>query len=215
MEEQAIWIAYAVSNIVSILFLWAALKFHSNTTSESRIMKKWLIWFWIIGFPAMLQAQPEAQPPAISAGASAILYQSGFATQSGLGAELALQGPLFQQTDWQLGLRMGLDPVLPEAFGRILLGQQIGRWRPAIGLEIGITGRARFEDGNSLLLETRRAMVKDIGPVYLAVHAAPLSFCLNSRWRISALEVDFGSHLDHLGRTLRLQLGLLSLARSL
>jgi hypothetical protein len=111
-------------------------------------------------------------------------------------------------------VRLGLGPVLPEIFGRIVLIQEVGNWRPDIGIEIGVTARAQFQEGTGLLAETREAMNQEVGIVYLSIHAAPLSFRIKEKWRLSALELDFGTHFVDFGRTLRGQLTLFSISRN-
>jgi hypothetical protein len=134
--------------------------------------------------------------------------------QNSFGIEAAVRGKINAPLDWQAGLRLGLNPVLPEGFVRLLSKQDMGVWQPEIGLELGITARAYFEDGKNLLRETREAMTTDINAFYMAVHAAPLAFQLGKGWRLSAMEIDAGTHFSNFGRTLRLQLGIISAGKS-
>jgi hypothetical protein len=126
---------------------------------------------------------------------------------------MAISGNIQGPFNWQAGLRLGLGPLLPEGFGRLLINQDLRAWHPNIGVELGITTRDYFEDGSSLLQETRKAMQDGIWPVYVAVHAAPVKFFFKKGWTVSALEVDLGTQLSDFGRTLRVRLGLFSVGK--
>ncbi len=112
---------------------------------------------------------------------------------------------------WVLGLgaRLGLGPVLPEGYVRLSAAPDLGRWAPSLGLELGLSARTEFPEGDALLRETREAAEEGVGAGYVAVRAEPLSFRW-ARWRVSVLEVHVGTHLQDPGRTLRVQLGLLT-----
>jgi hypothetical protein len=105
--------------------------------------------------------------------------------------------------------------LLPEVYARLIASVEIGSWQPAAGIEIGVTRRARFDEGKKLLRETRAALEDDISPFFVAVHTAPVSFKAWDRWRLSFLELQFGTHLSHFGRTLRAQVGLVSVGATL
>ena len=149
-----------------------------------------------------------------STGISFLLYQSVFSFQESFAGETALRGRLAASWDWQAGVRLGSGPVRPEVFGRLLAAPHLGAWRPYVGLELGLTGRAQFEEGPKLLRETRQATEGDISPVYIAGCAVPLSFKVWDNWRFSAMETHFGTHVGHTGRTARFQLSLLSVSRA-
>lgn len=146
----------------------------------------------------------------ITAGMGMLIYQSAYNLQNSFGFEAAVRNTITGPLDWQGGIRIELDPVLPEVFGRVLLQQETGAWRPEIGLELGVTGRAKFEDGAFLLRESREAMQTDINAFYMAIHTAPLSFKIKERWKLSIAEIDFGTHFSHIGRTLRAQVTVVS-----
>lgn len=167
----------------------------------------------ILILPVFSQDHKEKRNYEISAGFSMLIYQSAYNMQDALGFEAALRSKITGPVDWQAGARIGLGPVLPEVFGRVLLQQESGAWRPEIGLELGVTGRAKFEDGAFLLRETREAMQTDINSFYMAIHAAPLSFKIKEKWKLSLLEIDFGTHFAHIGRTLRAQVTVVSAGR--
>jgi hypothetical protein len=151
----------------------------------------------------------------VSTGFSMLLYQSAFSFQDNSGVEVAARGGLRGSLDWQAGMRMGFGPALSEGFAGILAAPEFRYWRPHVGIEVGVTQRARFEEGGLLLRETRRAMEDDISAVYIAMNAAPLSFRIHDVWRLSILELQVGTHLSHPGRTLRVQMGLLQIGRAL
>jgi len=149
----------------------------------------------------------------ISAGTGVVIYQSAFATQNITGLEVAARGGLHHPIQWQAGARFWLEPTSPELFGRLLFSQQSGSWSPMVGLELGATGKPKFGEGSKLLRETRQAMLTDSGPFYMSIHIAPLSFTWSETWRISAAEINFGTHLKNMGRTLRLHLSIISLSK--
>jgi len=151
----------------------------------------------------------------ISGGFALTLYQSVYSFQQSAAFETAVMKEITPGWNWQAGARLGLSPARPEGFFRLLAAQQIGIWRPLVGIETGITNRARFDEGEKLLRETRQAMEDGISHFYVAGYAAPLSFHIKNRWRISAFELQFGTHIGHTGRTARLQISVLSIGIAL
>lgn len=164
-----------------------------------------------------IQAQSSEYHPGIeiSAGAGTIIYQSAFATENFTGFELNATGAMAGPVRWQAGARCWLKPTLPEVFGRILFNQQSGAWSPAAGIEIGATAGPEFGEGSQLLRETRKALLKEAGPFYLSGYIAPLSFRWGDTWRVSAAEINVGTHFKNIGRTLRVYVNLFSLSRTL
>ena len=151
-----------------------------------------------------------AQGVEVSSGVSLLLYQSVFSFEPSVAVETAAGGRLAGSWAWQAGARVAFDPVLPEAFARVLAAPWVGRWRPSVGLELGLTARGRFEEGDALLREMRAASEEDISPFYVAAHAAPLSFRIGDTWRVSVAEIHAGTHLGNTGRTTRAQIGVVS-----
>ncbi len=160
------------------------------------------------------QNQNPRRPLEVQAGFGMLITQSVFSMQNGYAPSLAVAREFHESLAWQAGLRLGMKPVLPEVFGRLLVRPRVGSWQPAVGIEVGATRRTRFDAGKALLRETREAMQGGIGPFYLAIHAAPLSFGFKEKWKVSLLEIDFGTHLSHPGRSLRAQVMLLTLTRN-
>lgn len=160
--------------------------------------------------PLFSQEKQDKKSFEVTAAYSMLFYQSAYNLQNASGIEAAIGSEINDPLRWQAGLRVGLDPLLPEVFGRIMLQQEAGAWRPQIGLELGATGRAKFEDGAFLLRETREAMQTGIDAGYLAIHTAPLSFRISKNWNLSIAEIDFGTHFTQIGRTLRAQVTLIS-----
>jgi len=160
--------------------------------------------------PLFAQEKQDKKSFEVTAGYSMLFYQSAYNLQNASGIEASIGREISDPLRWQAGLRVGLDPLLPEVFGRILLQEEVGSWRPQIGLELGVTGRAKFEDGAFLLRETREAMQTGIDAGYLAIHTAPLSFRISKNWNLSIAEIDFGTHFTRIGRTLRAQVTLIS-----
>jgi hypothetical protein len=167
----------------------------------------------LLSSPAFTQEKKPRNAYEVSIGFGMLVYQSVYSLQNGFGIEAAVRSRIAGPVDWQAGLRLGFNPALPEVFGRVLLIQEVGVWNPDIGLELGITTRARFNEGSALLRETREAMQIGLGVFYMSIHAAPLSFRIKEKWRLSTLEVDFGTHFADFGRTLRGQLTILSISR--
>ena len=153
---------------------------------------------------------PERKEYEVNAGFGMLIYQSAYNLQNSFGIEAAVKSKIKGPIDWQAGLRLGFNPVLPEFFGRILANQHVGIWHPEIGLELGFTNRTYFEDGAILLQETRKAMQTDISAFYVAIHTAPLAFEIRENWKLSLIEVDFGTHFSNFGRTLRAQVMVIS-----
>jgi hypothetical protein len=99
-------------------------------------MKKilFLIFFSFLIIPLFSQEKNQRSDIEVSAGFGMLIYQSAYNMQDASGIEAALRGNIDGTFDWQAGLRLGLDPVLPEVFGRLLILQEVGAWRPEIGL---------------------------------------------------------------------------------
>lgn len=170
-----------------------------------------------LGLLISARAFPQNDSPEgkfeVNAGFGMLIYQSAYNMQDSYGLEAAIRGRIIDPIDWQAGLRTGLDPFLPEIFGRVLAHQEVSAWRPEIGLELGYSSRVYFDDGALLLRETREAMQTDINGFYMAIHTAPAAFSIRKNWKISVMEIDFGSHFTNMGRTLRAQVTVISLGR--
>lgn len=168
-----------------------------------------LIMLW----PAHLSHALGFDDVEVSSGLSTTMYQSVFSFGNSMAVETSARGALSGLLGWEAGVRLGFGPARPEGFVRILAEPADGAWDPVTGLELGLTGRARFDDGEKLLRETRAAMEEDISPVYIAVHSEPLAFRFGRGWRMSVLGLSVGTHLGHTGRTVRLHVGILTLGR--
>ena len=165
--------------------------------------------------PAWSQEGKQRLSWEVNAGVGLLIYQSVYSLENSFGVEAAVRSRLAGPFDWHAGMRLGMGPVLPEAFGRVVLVRKSGAWEPDIGIETGLTARGRFPEGTGLLAETQEAMNRNLGVAYMSVHAAPLSFRIREHWRLSFLELDIGTHFVHFGRTLRGQLTLISISRKL
>lgn len=170
----------------------------------------------IIFIVTAANAQEVKKRPAyeVNAGFGMLIYQTVYTMENSFGVEAAVRSKLIGPADWQAGVRLGLGPVMPEVFGRVVLSQQAGIWNPGVGIGIGVSARARFKDETGLLAETRRAMNQEVGIFYLAIHAEPLSFLVHEKWRLSALELELGTHFVDFGRTFRGQVNLVSVSRT-
>ncbi len=168
-----------------------------------------------LALPLMAVGGPALDGMEVSTGFSMLIYQHVASFQPSFAIESALKAPIAGTCFWQAGVRLGFSPARPEAFMRFLVHPEYGTWQPVVGLEAGITQRARFDAGENLMSEIRRATEKDISPLYVAIHAAPLSLRIRKNWHIRLLDFQFGTHVSHPGRTLRLQVGLLSIGGAL
>lgn len=186
-----------------------------NFSYNNDFVRKVLLLFSSLFLITASNAQEVKKRPAfeVNAGFSMLIYQTVYTLENSYGVEAAVRSRLAGPADWQAGVRLGLGPVLPELFGRIVIIQELGHWNPDIGIEMGITARAQFQEGTGLLKETSAAMNQEAGVAYLAIHAAPLAFRVWEQWRLSFLEVDLGTHFVDFGRTLRGQLTLVSISR--
>jgi hypothetical protein len=176
-----------------------------------------VIALFTVGTCTSINAQTDtaARGFEVTAGTLASLYQSVYSFQDGFAFDLAIGRPIDEVWKWRIGTRLAVGPLLPEAYVRLLAVMQFGSWMPSVGFEIGVTSRARFDEGKELLREFRVITEEDISPFYVAVHTTPVSFQLWDRWRLSVLELQFGTHLSHIGRTLRAQVGLVAVGTTL
>jgi len=132
----------------------------------------------------------------ISTGFSYLIYQSGYGFKGSQGVEFLVSKRLGNNYKAETGFRTTLSPFLPEVFVRGVVYHNFERWQPVIGLETGITKRADFESSSNLLKESREAMLKDIGYLYLSTHIEVLSFNLKRELNVSFLEFDIGTHFQ-------------------
>jgi len=151
----------------------------------------------------------------IALGYNFLINQSVYGFNSSTGLELSIARQIKQSFKAEIGVRMEIDPILSDGFIRGIVSQRFGTWRPAIGLETGMTNRTHFESSTNLLKESREATLKDIGYSYLSTHIEPLSFQFKKKFNLSLLELDIGSHFKHLGRTMRAQIVLVRIKKIL
>lgn len=162
-----------------------------------------------------LVAQQDSLPrTSFSAAYGMLFYQSGFGVENTTGVELTIGRTFGEQLKVEAGTRLGLNPVHPDLYLRLMATQRIGKWKPSVGIENGWTDRAFFEGSSDLLRETRGAMTADMGHWYMASHIEPLCFGLKNYWDISVAEVDIGTHYQRIGSTVRVNVNLLRIRRS-
>jgi hypothetical protein len=149
----------------------------------------------------------------VSLGATAVTLTNGSAfiySAPRLGLEAGYSHEL---GSWRLGGGLRWAPAsqgnLPvELFARALLSPHLGVWRPAVGPELGLSGLPIIRPSRGHLPEDLPLFqAEQLGPAYVAFHAAPLRFAFH-RFTVSALELQWGTTLLQPGSTLRLQLGL-------
>lgn len=117
------------------------------------------------------------------------------------------------------GLRTGWPPapdhVPLEGFLRVQLGAKLGIWRPAAGIELGLSGfnQRLF---TRLFTDNRQEGYEDarLGPAYGSFTASPARFQIG-RFQVSTLQLNLGTQLQAMGASARVQLGLLSFGGSL
>lgn len=155
------------------------------------------------------------RPPTLltSVGVSSLTYLSGFSTATSLAIEAVAQHRLVGVCYGGAGLRMGLNPVLPEGFVRLVAAPTIGFWTPSAGLELGVTARAHFDDHSGVLGALRQAGERGLSPFYWAIAAAGLDFQVSEHYRVSALSLQLGAQAAPAGRFVRLNINLLSITR--
>jgi hypothetical protein len=176
--------------------------------------------------PLLLATTAEAAPRHELSGGVSTMFQMGtfrpspsFLLVEVAGLRTAAEeGPL-SALQFGGGLRVGW-PLIPEtvpleAFLRVQLGAKLGFWRPAGGLELGLTG-LNWRGYNALLPDNRLEGLEDatLGPAYGSFIMSPARFQLG-RFQVSALQLHVGTGLQALGSSVRVQLGLLSLGGSL
>jgi len=172
--------------------------------------------------PLLWATTAEATPRhELSGGVSAMLQQGTFRrSPSFMLVEVAGLRTAAEEGPWSAlqlggGLRVGW-PLVPEtvpleAFLRVQLGAKLGFWRPAGGVELGLTG-LNWRRTISVLPENRLEELEDatLGPAYGSFLMSPARFQVG-RFQVSALQLHVGTGLQALGSSVRVQLGLLSL----
>jgi hypothetical protein len=173
----------------------------------------WITFVLIPWFQSGIAQQ--AQVWELSAAYGILACQSSYGFQTASGVEATAGRSLHNNLRADVGVRLGINPVLPDVFLRLLAVQQFGIWRPGIGLESGYSNRVTWDDNGTMLLqETRDALTEDVGYTYIAAQAEPLVFAWPNGWGISALEVNIGTHFKHFGQTMRLQATFLRLRKT-
>ncbi len=168
----------------------------------------------ISAVPPLLAQQVTPPKTSVSAGFGVLLYQSGFGVENTAGFEVAVGHSVREQLAVEAGFRLGLDPILPDIFLRLMAKQQFGIWKPSAGIENGYSNRAFFEGDSDLLKKTRDAMTDDMGHWYISSHIEPLCFGFKHHWDISIAEMDIGTHYKSMGSTIRLNVNLLKVRKS-
>jgi hypothetical protein len=177
-----------------------------------------LLLIALLATSSAASAQDEgarSTPIELASGASALLVLGPLSGKTSMALDVIATGPIVRAWWWSGGARLGLGPLGPEVFARVLARPRVRAWEPALGLELGLSARGDDDSGGALIAESRAVSREGLSPFYLAVHAAPLRFHLSERFRLSLLELDLGTHLEPLGRFVRAQLGFVSLGYAL
>lgn len=145
----------------------------------------------------------------ISAGTGASISQSVYSIQANRQVELTYSRLLSEKVKATVGYRHHVKPQYAGGFVRFSLFNRFGAWKPSAGVETGLSG-LKFTYSDNLLRETKSAMDRNPGRVYLSIHIAPLCFSLGRKWNVSMLELNLGSHFRHMGRTVFIQAGFLN-----
>jgi hypothetical protein len=127
----------------------------------------------------------------------------------------------YERGPWHLGggLRFsfpkGTSSLPGDIYARGLIKAEIGRWSPAVGPELGLSGQWELGPRRSGLpddiLQTQSPRHT---PFYVAMHAMPLRFHFD-RYTVSAFEMQLGTTLTPLSAVLRLQVGVLQVGMNL
>lgn len=129
-------------------------------------------------------------------------------------------GSLAAPVTFAVGLRTaGTGPLIRvplEGYGRALLNARFGPWMPAAGFELGVSGYNGVVTnwaGQEGVPDPTMPLIQDtVSPAYVAFVAAPARFRFHG-FRVSALELVWGSTLWPPGAAARLHLGWLSVAK--
>lgn len=189
---------------------------HLNTHTNPPQMLLVVLWSAFFLFHsdfATAQRETPVRKNEIQAGAGMSMYQSGYSTQINQQFDVAYSRILSGNLKATAGVRYYFEPSFPSGYARLSLFNCFGIWRPSIGVEAGFSN-AKFTYPDRLLQETKEAMTSDLGQLYLSSHIAPFCFSVGKKWRISALEINVGSHVKYTGRTVFVQLNLLNLAHT-
>lgn len=147
----------------------------------------------------------------VSLGASGLLYYAAFSNDATLSLDAAVRMPLGERFALTGGARLALGTVRVEGYGRFEVAPRIGVWRPTTGVELGVTSRAYYEDGDGVVGALARLSRRDLIPLYAGLHAAPLRFALGDHWTLSFAEIAIGTELAPAGRYVRLGVSLFML----
>jgi hypothetical protein len=157
---------------------------------------------------ARADAQRAPAPSRLEAyvGPSAFLLLGPVSGQASLALDATIQGQIRRPWFWTAGARLDVSPLAPEMFGRISAQPRFGAWSPGASFELGLTARGLEDQGDRLLMELREISRRELAPLYVAIHCAPLRFRASPEWRLSFVELSVGTHVSPLGRYLRFQL---------
>lgn len=159
-----------------------------------------------------------ASPHRLTAGHASVSYKGFF---TALPSTPALElGWAFQlpRTAVKLPLEVGagLRGNLPtgagvplEGWARVRLVGAVGVWRPAVGPELGVSGRTVMPDRPDGLPDDLNAHEQArFSPFYVSFDAAPLRFSFD-RFTVSAFELGLGTTLGPAGATQRVSISYL------
>lgn len=171
----------------------------------------------VVSAHAAAQPTPAPAPPRLEvyAGPSTLMLLGPVSGEISLALDASIQGALHGAWHWTAGTRLGMSPIAPEVFARMTAQPRFGAWAPSAGLELGLTVRGLEDQGDRLLMELRDVSRRELAPLYVALHTAPLRFHASQRWRLSMLEIDIGTHVSPLGRYVRVQLLLAAIGLAL
>lgn len=162
----------------------------------------------------LLAAAPAMAERDVNVGLSELVYLTSFFGRTGTALDLG--GGVRLHGAWRVeaGVRIELPSGMPEGFGRISIDPMSARWRPAVGVELGVTARTDLGDDAGQLADAREA-ANEVSPIYAAFVARPLRFATSRRFVISAVDVQVGTQLSSPGRWGRVQIGLFSIGATL
>ena len=183
---------------------------HDSCPADTSL--SWLARVALIGTLVLCWSSTRAHALEVSGGASSLIVLGPLSGQTSMALDASLTGPIANAYAWSAGARLGIGAWSSEVFGRVTAGLELGPLLPTAGIELGVSARSDDDSGEKLLAEGRASSRQDLFPGYIALHTAPLRFRLFDNLRVSVLELQLGTHFVPLGRFVRLNVQLISLA---
>jgi hypothetical protein len=183
---------------------------YSSCPADTKVC--WFAHVVLLSVIVLCASNTRAQALEISGGASSLIVLGPLSGQASTAIDASLSGPITDVFAWSAGARLGIGAWSSEAFGRVTAAVGLGLLSPAAGIELGFSARSDDDSGDKLLADGRASSREDFFPGYIAIHTSPLRFRLFERFRLSVLDFQVGTHFVPLGRFVRLNVQLISVA---